>query len=51
MARLFIPLAFTKTFAMAARRCLRQRWCRPALMVIFVRGPDRPGPRTHQTVF
>ena len=26
--RLFTPLAFTKTFAMAARRCCRSRWCR-----------------------
>ena len=26
--RLFKPLAFTKTFAMAARPCSRSRWCR-----------------------
>ena len=26
--RLFQPLAFTKTFAMALPRCSRSRWCR-----------------------
>jgi Cu(I)/Ag(I) efflux system membrane protein CusA/SilA len=26
--RMFRPLAFTKTFAMARRRCCRSPWCR-----------------------
>ena len=40
--RLFSPLAFTKTFAMAAAALLSVTLV-PALMVIFVRGTDRSG--------
>ena len=40
--RLFSPLAFTKTFAMAAAALLSVTLV-PALMVIFVRGTDHPG--------
>ena len=42
--RLFSPLAFTKTFAMAAAALLSVTLV-PALMVIFVRGQDRSGAR------
>src|SRR5258708_17291828 len=42
--RLFSPLAFTKTFSMAAAALLSVTLV-PALMVIFVRGRSRPDTR------
>ena len=42
--RLFKPLAFTKTYAMAAPRCSPSRWC-PALMICPRARQDRPEAR------
>jgi Cu(I)/Ag(I) efflux system membrane protein CusA/SilA len=48
--RLFSPLAFTKTFAMAAAALLSVTLV-PALMVIFVRGQDRSGAQKPDQLF
>ena len=47
--RLFSPLAFTKTFAMAAAAILSVTLV-PALMIVFVRGKIIPEHKIRSTV-